>query len=61
MTVADAVPDGFKVLAATHGGRYDPKALEAGIAGFKVQATSADITDPVIKVETTRVYSDSSP
>jgi uncharacterized repeat protein (TIGR01451 family) len=40
--------------------RVTVKALEAGTVGFKVQVTSADITDPVIKVETTRVYSDSS-
>lgn len=40
--------------------RITVKAAEAGTAAVKVQVTSADITDPVIKVETTRVYSDSS-
>jgi uncharacterized repeat protein (TIGR01451 family) len=40
--------------------RVTVKALEAGTASFKVQVTSADIPDPVVKVETTRVYSDSS-
>jgi hypothetical protein len=40
--------------------RISVKALEAGTAAVRVQATSADITDPVIKVETTRVYSDSN-
>ncbi len=40
--------------------RVTVKATEAGTASVKVQVTSADITDPVIKVETTRVYSDSN-
>jgi uncharacterized repeat protein (TIGR01451 family) len=38
--------------------RITVKAQEAGTASFKVQVTSADITDPILKVETTRVYSD---
>ncbi len=39
--------------------RINVKALEAGTAYFKIQVTSANIVEPIIKTEATRIYSDS--
>lgn len=38
--------------------RINVKALEAGIVRFKIQMTSTNLTEPVIKMEATRIYSD---
>jgi uncharacterized repeat protein (TIGR01451 family) len=38
--------------------RINVKALEAGTVRFKIQVTSANLTDPVIKMEATRIYAD---
>jgi uncharacterized repeat protein (TIGR01451 family) len=38
--------------------RINVKALEAGTAYFKIQVTSANVVEPVIKTEATRIYSD---
>jgi uncharacterized repeat protein (TIGR01451 family) len=38
--------------------RINVKALEAGTAYFKIQVTSANVIEPVIKTEATRIYSD---
>ena len=38
--------------------RLNVKALEAGTVRFKIQVTSANLTDPVIKMEATRIYAD---
>jgi uncharacterized repeat protein (TIGR01451 family) len=38
--------------------RINVKALEAGTVRFKIQVTSANLTEPVIKMEATRIYSD---
>jgi uncharacterized repeat protein (TIGR01451 family) len=39
--------------------RINVKAKEAGTVNFKIQMTSTNLTDPVIKMEATRIYSDS--
>jgi uncharacterized repeat protein (TIGR01451 family) len=38
--------------------RITVKALDAGTAYFKIQVTSANVVEPVIKTEATRIYSD---
>ncbi|MFO0845041.1 MAG: hypothetical protein U0797_22065 [Gemmataceae bacterium] len=38
--------------------RINVKALEAGTERFKIHVTSANLTDPVVKMEATRIYSD---
>jgi hypothetical protein len=38
--------------------RINVKAVEAGTALFKIQVTSTDLTEPVIKMEATRIYVD---
>lgn len=38
--------------------RINVKAVEAGTERFKIQVTSANLTDPVVKMEATRIYSD---
>jgi len=38
--------------------RINVKAMEAGTVRFKIHVTSANLTDPVIKMEATRIYSD---
>jgi hypothetical protein len=38
--------------------RINVKALEAGTVRFKIQMTSTNLTEPVIKMEATRIYSD---
>jgi uncharacterized repeat protein (TIGR01451 family) len=38
--------------------RINVKALEAGTVRFKIQVTSTNLTDPVIKMEATRIYAD---
>ena len=38
--------------------RIHVKALDAGTVNFKIQMTSTNLTDPVIKMEATRIYSD---
>jgi uncharacterized repeat protein (TIGR01451 family) len=38
--------------------RLNVKALDAGTVRFKIQVTSANLTDPVIKMEATRIYAD---
>jgi uncharacterized repeat protein (TIGR01451 family) len=38
--------------------RIKVKALEAGTVRFKIQVTSTNLTDPVIKMEPTRIYAD---
>ncbi|MHB1425126.1 MAG: hypothetical protein ACYC3I_18295 [Gemmataceae bacterium] len=38
--------------------RINIKALEQGIVRFKIQMTSTSLTEPVIKMEATRIYSD---
>jgi uncharacterized repeat protein (TIGR01451 family) len=38
--------------------RIHVKALEAGTAYFKIQVTSANILEPILKTEATRIYSD---
>jgi uncharacterized repeat protein (TIGR01451 family) len=40
--------------------RINVKALEAGTVRFKIQVTSANLTEPVIKMEPTCIYSDST-
>jgi uncharacterized repeat protein (TIGR01451 family) len=37
------------------------RALEAGSALMKIQITSLNLTDPVVKMESTRIYSDAEP
>jgi uncharacterized repeat protein (TIGR01451 family) len=39
--------------------KINVKTLDAGTVRFKIQVTSANLTDPVIKMEATRIYSDS--
>jgi uncharacterized repeat protein (TIGR01451 family) len=38
--------------------RINVKALEAGTVRFKIQMTSTNLVEPVIKMEATRIYSD---
>jgi uncharacterized repeat protein (TIGR01451 family) len=38
--------------------RINVKALDAGTVRFKIQVTSTNLTEPVIKMEPTRIYSD---
>lgn len=38
--------------------RLNVKALDQGIVRFKIQMTSTNLTEPVIKMEATRIYSD---
>jgi uncharacterized repeat protein (TIGR01451 family) len=38
--------------------RINVKALDAGTERFKIQVTSLNLTDPVVKMEATRIYSD---
>jgi hypothetical protein len=38
--------------------RVNVKALQPGTVRFKIQVTSANLTEPVIKMEATRIYSD---
>ncbi|MFO0879348.1 MAG: hypothetical protein U0840_18535 [Gemmataceae bacterium] len=38
--------------------RINVKALEAGTVRFKIQVTSTNLTEPVVKMEATRIYSD---
>jgi uncharacterized repeat protein (TIGR01451 family) len=38
--------------------RINVKTLEAGTVRFKIQVTSTNLTEPVIKMEPTRIYSD---
>lgn len=38
--------------------RINVKAVEAGIVRFKIQMTSTNLTEPVMKMEATRIYSD---
>jgi uncharacterized repeat protein (TIGR01451 family) len=38
--------------------RINVKALDAGTVRFKIQVTSANLTEPVIKMEATRIYAD---
>jgi uncharacterized repeat protein (TIGR01451 family) len=38
--------------------RINVKALEAGTVRFKIQLTSTNLTEPVIKMEATRIYAD---
>ncbi len=38
--------------------RINVKAVEPGTVRFKIQMTSANLTEPVIKMEATRIYSD---
>jgi uncharacterized repeat protein (TIGR01451 family) len=38
--------------------RINIKALDQGIVRFKIQMTSTNLTEPVIKMEATRIYSD---
>lgn len=38
--------------------RINVKAMESGIARFKIQVSSASMTDPVMKEEATRIYTD---
>ncbi len=38
--------------------RINVKALEQGTVRFKIQMTSTNLTEPVIKMEATRIYSD---
>ncbi len=38
--------------------RLNVKAVEAGTVRFKIQMTSTNLTEPVIKMEATRIYSD---
>jgi uncharacterized repeat protein (TIGR01451 family) len=38
--------------------RINVKALDPGIVRFKIQVTSTNLVDPVIKMEATRIYSD---
>lgn len=38
--------------------RINVKTLEQGTVRFKIQVTSANLTDPVVKMEATRIYSD---
>jgi uncharacterized repeat protein (TIGR01451 family) len=38
--------------------RINVKALEAGTVRFKIQMTSTNLTEPVVKMEATRIYSD---
>jgi uncharacterized repeat protein (TIGR01451 family) len=38
--------------------RINVKALEAGNVRFKIQLTSTNLTEPIIKMEPTRIYSD---
>ncbi|HEY7311522.1 MAG TPA: CARDB domain-containing protein [Gemmataceae bacterium] len=38
--------------------RINVKAVEAGTVRFKIQMTSTNLTEPVIKMEATRIYSD---
>ncbi|MGL4554933.1 MAG: hypothetical protein ACRC33_27515, partial [Gemmataceae bacterium] len=38
--------------------RINCKAVEAGTVRFKIQVTSSNLTDPVVKMEPTRIYSD---
>lgn len=38
--------------------RLNVKALDQGIVRFKIQMTSINLTEPVIKMEATRIYSD---
>jgi len=38
--------------------RINVKALDAGTVRFKIQMTSTNLTEPVIKMEATRIYSD---
>jgi uncharacterized repeat protein (TIGR01451 family) len=38
--------------------RINVKALEAGTVRFKIQMTSTNLTEPIIKMEATRIYSD---
>jgi uncharacterized repeat protein (TIGR01451 family) len=38
--------------------RVNVKALDAGTVRFKIQVTSANITEPIIKMESTRIYDD---
>ncbi len=38
--------------------RINVKALDAGTAYFKIQLTSTNLTEPVIKTEATRIYAD---
>jgi hypothetical protein len=38
--------------------RINVKALEPGTVRFKIQVTSTNLVDPVIKMEATRIYSD---
>jgi len=40
--------------------RINVKALTAGQCLFKIQVSSTNLTDPVVKFESTRIYSDSS-
>jgi uncharacterized repeat protein (TIGR01451 family) len=39
--------------------RINVKAVEAGTVRFKIQVTSANLVEPVIKMEATRIYADS--
>jgi hypothetical protein len=38
--------------------RINVKAVDAGTVRFKIQMTSTNLTEPVIKMEATRIYSD---
>ncbi len=38
--------------------RINVKALDAGVVHFKIQVSSASLTDPVMKEEATRIYAD---
>jgi uncharacterized repeat protein (TIGR01451 family) len=38
--------------------RINVKAMEQGTVRFKIQVTSTNLTDPVVKMEATRIYSD---
>ncbi len=41
--------------------RVNVKALEAGTVRFKIQVTSTNIVEPIIKMEPTRIYDDTPP
>ena len=38
--------------------RINVRAIDQGIVRFKIQMTSTNLTEPVIKMEATRIYSD---
>jgi hypothetical protein len=37
------------------------KAMVPGLARFKAQLTSAEVVEPIVTMEATRIYSDSAP